>query len=515
MESVERSRFPGQTEYRFRHAIVRDTAYALLRKRIKRVNFDASASVSDHRCSEMCWISTTERVEIHGAAINSGLSRSRNALLAGIDLALVARIPREENDSAQLMADLSALARERAAGPLTTWLENAKALVSEEVPAWTVFDVIAKRIAVLRPIAPTAVERAFAGARRLPWRSTPLVLLVLTLASAVLGRTSRGHPERVVVIEINESTDHDLPGSPPFSAQPIPLNRVADLLKRITAQKPKAIALAIDLGTERRTDEDFHDLMTAIQDAQARGVRVVLPAGAAPGLAEVAREGLPKADHETEEFETGTTLLWQPLDGAPIGTPLPLALRLVAAEPRELATTALLPWNVDAAVARVESIPAQVAASSGSPTLTDDYVVLGGLISSGREGDAGLPITIYRPPFGRTQVTSASGHAIIAACAAGGDLRWRLPWWPWLLGGLAALLTRLLLGRRVGPRERGIVPKSIELMLGISSMAVVVLTSYSVPTWPLFITAIAGMALQRLGADDAAVDGGCAGCARD
>jgi hypothetical protein len=69
---------------------------------------------------------------LHGAAIRSGLSPSRTALLSGLDAVLVAGFPGENNPGAQLLADLKWMNElETLDGSvlLADWLRNALLLV--------------------------------------------------------------------------------------------------------------------------------------------------------------------------------------------------------------------------------------------------------------------------------------------------------------------------------------------------------------------------------------------------
>ena len=72
--------------------------------------------------------------ELHAAAVSSGLARSRDALLSGIDRGIVAGLPSAENPAAQLLVDLSELndlgALENGTVPLHTWLANAAQLAA-------------------------------------------------------------------------------------------------------------------------------------------------------------------------------------------------------------------------------------------------------------------------------------------------------------------------------------------------------------------------------------------------
>jgi hypothetical protein len=67
--------------------------------------------------------------ELHAAAVSSGLVRSRDALLSGVDNRVVAGLPAAANPAAQLLVDLHELntigALADATVPLHTWLANA------------------------------------------------------------------------------------------------------------------------------------------------------------------------------------------------------------------------------------------------------------------------------------------------------------------------------------------------------------------------------------------------------
>lgn len=69
---------------------------------------------------------------VHEAAIRAGLSRSRTALLSGLDSVLVAGFPSENNPSAQLLADLKWMNELETVDEsvlLADWLRNALLLV--------------------------------------------------------------------------------------------------------------------------------------------------------------------------------------------------------------------------------------------------------------------------------------------------------------------------------------------------------------------------------------------------
>ncbi|MEP7121504.1 MAG: effector-associated domain EAD1-containing protein [Byssovorax sp.] len=75
------------------------------------------------------YLSSATIFEIHQAATEAGLSRSRTALFSGIDYSFVDSIPREASSGAQLIVDLHALnwveSLEDGTVPLETWLANA------------------------------------------------------------------------------------------------------------------------------------------------------------------------------------------------------------------------------------------------------------------------------------------------------------------------------------------------------------------------------------------------------
>jgi hypothetical protein len=78
-------------------------------------------------------------LELHAAAIRAGLTRSRQALLGGIDARVVASLPSAPNAAAELLMDLTELNRmgRLADGtvPLRSWLETAVALTGPRTEA--------------------------------------------------------------------------------------------------------------------------------------------------------------------------------------------------------------------------------------------------------------------------------------------------------------------------------------------------------------------------------------------
>lgn len=105
--------------------------------------------------------------ELHRAAMNAGLTQSRQALLAGLPATFVASLVSDPSPGAQMLLDLSALDVQLADGtdPLAVWLRNASLLAASRQESEVFRRALANRSAMtpavgdtapVAPVAPTA-----------------------------------------------------------------------------------------------------------------------------------------------------------------------------------------------------------------------------------------------------------------------------------------------------------------------------------------------------------------------
>ncbi|AUX33520.1 MULTISPECIES: hypothetical protein [Sorangium] len=463
---------------------------------------------------------------VHTALVSAGRI-DRDALCSGINAEIVNALTRSNEPIAQLLMDLQALntqGRQKNGNkdgdyPLAIYLSNALMLTLAIPQAQAILAGAIERcnqaaflprppgdtdapdipVAPHLPVAPDTTGPAEPPKRRRFERHAPAALAILALVAGIGGRVARAPPRPVIDIEITADTEARWPAQPnqpKFSDYPVPLERVAEVLDRLSAGSPRAVALAIELGSDGRRQEEIDALSRAIARARDRAVRVIVPQGAARALVDAA--GGAVGEHA---LLLGSILLGQTLTGVPTSDPAPLSLQLVAAEPPAFATEAVLPLNEGQCGNTVQSVDAGLIAADGDARLREAYVVLGGSIAEWRQQQEQGRVHLYVPPLGRESITTSRAHAMVAACAAGGGLRWALPAWPWLAAGVGALAARARKAKRL----------SAAILVGIGVAAVVVTTSagYTVPVWPLLVVAAASAAMQRLkgGDDDVSGDG--------
>ncbi|WP_437719802.1 hypothetical protein [Sorangium sp. So ce861] len=441
---------------------------------------------------------------VHETLVSAQLF-NREALLGGIDATIIAGLSSTGKPVELLRSDLMALntrgPQHDGNLPLTLYLTNARSLTlasqaaqktlnsaiegckhaeSLPNPPW---DTGTPGVRGPKGTASPAVSRWVVRLER----HAPAALAILALVAGIGGWIARAPPRPVINVEITADTEARWPAQPhqpKFSDYPVPLERVAEVLDRLSAGNPRAVALAIDLEPDDRRPQEIEALSSAIVRARDRAVRVVLPRGAAPALVDAAGGGVGESD-----FVLGSRLLGQPVTGVPMGDPAPLSLLLVAAAPPALATEAVLPLTEGQCGDTVQSVDAGLIAADGDARLREAYVVLGGSMTEWRPQQEQGRVHLYVPPLGREAITASRAHAMVAACAAGGGLRWALPWWPWLAAGVVALAARARKAKRL----------SAAILAGMGVAAVVVATStgYTVPVWPLLVVAAASAVMQR------------------
>ncbi|MFO0757814.1 MAG: hypothetical protein U0359_15065 [Byssovorax sp.] len=425
-----------------------------------------------------------EIAAIHAATVREGLSLQRDALLARVAPAYVASLTRSDKPDAQTLLDLHAMNESGPLGdgssPLAIWLQNGLRLASSESTKAT-FRAALDRLGAAReresapldapPPTPPRLER---------WSS--VIATVLAVSALVFGRLPAGSAGDVLDVEITDQTDRDLPGLPLFSRRPAPLDRLAEVFDGVVAGGPRAVAIAVDLGPEGRSNREIDVLAGSIRRARARAVRVIVPLGAADRLVEAAG-----GEVAASAVVQGPFVLGQPVRGVPLDGAMPLSLQLLGVTPPLFAEEAVLPLGGHCADA-VRGLPALAAIHGPPERFLNAYVVLGGALTLDRsDADQGR-VVVGSAPWSAERVSASQAHAMIAACASGGALRWELPVWPWILASLGALIAEARRAKRVA--------MALEIGLGALAVATTLGSRYLVPVWPLMI-AIAASTWRR------------------